>query len=352
MNPQHRAVSAVEPGVIRGRRRPQAGPIAVVRTSAQSAGKSAGEPAAEPASDGQLHAVSAAVRAGGGELLPLSEATRGLVWLSNDSAAALGQTLADYPGIQWVQLPFAGVDSFAGVIRRSSEHSVPLFTSAKGAYAQPVAEHALTLILALLRHIPMRVEARSWATGQKIGRSLYGMHVVIVGAGGIAVELMRLLSPFGVTLTIVRRRSTAVAGAHSTLTAEHLAEILPTADVVVLAAAATPETRCLFGAAQFATMKSDSIVINVARGALIDTDALVQALACGIIGGAGLDVTDPEPLPEGHPLWSEPRVIITPHTADTPAMTGPLFAERVRENVQAFLNDGRFIGVVDPDLGY
>ncbi len=326
--------------MISGSRRPQAGPIAVV---------AAGNPAAN---GGQVHAVSEAVRAGGGELLPLSETTRGLIWLSNDSAAALGKTLGDYPGIQWVQLPFAGVDSFANVIRSCNEQFLPLFTSAKGAYAQPVAEHALTLILTLLRHIPMRVEARSWAIGQKVGRSLYGMHVVIVGAGGIAVELVRLLAPFGVTLTVVRRRALVVAEAHSTLTVDHLDAILPTADVVVLAAAATPTTKSLFGAPQFSAMKSDAILINVARGALIDTDALVQALAGGTIGGAGLDVTDPEPLPEGHPLWFEPRAIITPHTADTPAMTRPLFAERVRENVQAFLADGRFVGVVDADSGY
>jgi phosphoglycerate dehydrogenase-like enzyme len=94
------------------------------------------------------------------------------------------------------------------------------------------------------------------------------------------------------------------------------------------------------------------VLVNIARGALIDTDALVAALATGSIAGAGLDVTDPEPLPDGHPLWDEPRVIITPHSADTPDMTAPLLAERIRSIVRALLGDGRFEGVVDPALGY
>lgn len=99
-------------------------------------------------------------------------------------------------------------------------------------------------------------------------------------------------------------------------------------------------------------MKSTAVLVNVARGGLVDTDALVQALASESIAGAGLDVTDPEPLPDGHPLWAEPRVIITPHSADTPDMTAPLLAERIRANVLAFLGDGRFEGIVDPGAGY
>ncbi|HEY8913459.1 NAD(P)-dependent oxidoreductase, partial [Lacisediminihabitans sp.] len=95
-----------------------------------------------------------------------------------------------------------------------------------------------------------------------------------------------------------------------------------------------------------------AILINIARGGLVDTGALTDALAAGEIAGAGVDVTDPEPLPDGHPLWSEPHVIITPHSADTPAMIAPLLAERIRENVEAFLGDGRFVGVVDVEAGY
>ena len=150
----------------------------------------------------------------------------------------------------------------------------------------------------------------------------------------------------------MRRSAEKVAGAEKTLTSDRLHDVLPTADVVVVAAASTTDTHHLVGATELRAMKSTAVLVNVARGGLVDTDALVQALASESIAGAGLDVTDPEPLPDGHPLWAEPRVIITPHSADTPDMTAPLLAERIRANVLAFLGDGRFEGIVDPGAGY
>jgi len=282
----------------------------------------------------------------------LGPETRGLVWLSYKGAEALASVLDAYPSIEWVQLPYAGVDAFAELFHSYADRALQLWTSAKGAYAQPVAEHALTLILALLRVIPERVRATKWPTAPKTGTSLFGLSLVIVGAGGIAIELIRLLEPFGVRVTIVRRSEGEVAGAERSVTAERLGEVLPDADVVVVAAASTAGTKHLFGAAQFGLMKDSAVLVNIARGDLIDTDALVAALDSGEIAGAGLDVTDPEPLPEGHPLWTARNILITPHSADTPAMTGPLLAERVRANVAGFVGDGTFLGIVDPTVGY
>jgi len=296
--------------------------------------------------------IAQAVRAAGGELVPLGPLTRGLIWLSYGGADSLRATLQSHPSIEWVQLPYAGVDAFAGLLGSYADRPLPLWTSAKGAYSQPVAEHALTLVLALLRVIPERVRATSWPTGPKTGTSLFGLRVLIVGAGGISIELIRLLQPFGVHVTVVRRSVGEVAGAERTVTAERLDEVLPDADVVVIAAASTAGTRHLVGAAQFAAMKSSAVLVNIARGGLIDTDALVATLESGGIAGAGLDVTDPEPLPDGHPLWTAPNILITPHSADTPAMTGPLLAERIRANVAGFVGDGSFIGIVDPRAGY
>ena len=99
-------------------------------------------------------------------------------------------------------------------------------------------------------------------------------------------------------------------------------------------------------------MKQSAVLVNVARGALVDTDALVAALSSGEIAGAGLDVTDPEPLPDGHPLWGAPNCLVTSHSADTPEMTAPLLAGRIRLNVEAFYGTAGFAGVVDPVAGY
>lgn len=291
-----------------------------------------------------------AVLAGGGHLTALDSQTRGIIWLSYHRSQGLADVLEANPQISWVQLPWAGVDAFAEVIRSCSRPGL-LWTSAKGAYAQPVAEHTLALTLALLRVLPKRVLATSWNPVSE-GRSLFGQNVVIIGAGGIALEIIRLLEPFQTRITVVRRNQTRVPGAEATVTSEHLVDALPQADVVIIAAALTGDTRHLIGKPELALMKPTSYLINIARGALIDTDALVSALENGEIAGAGIDVTDPEPLPDGHPLWTQRNCLITPHSADTPEMTEPLLAERIRHNVEAFLGHGRFVGVVDPEAGY
>ncbi|MGO4691186.1 D-isomer specific 2-hydroxyacid dehydrogenase family protein [Glaciibacter sp. 2TAF33] len=340
MNAQHRAV-VPSGGPLPADSRPTPGPIAVLPVPG---------PAGDPVEAARWRLFRATVRGAGGDPAALSADTRGLVWLSYARAAELGDTLAANPQVEWVQLPWAGVDAFAPILAAQSRPGL-LWTSAKGAYAQPVAEHALALALALLRVLPKRARATRWNATPE-GRSLYGRRVAIIGAGGIAHELIRLLAPFDTRITVVRRRADPVPGAADTVQTDALADVLPTIDVVVVAAALTTGTRHLIGAAELALLPPDAILVNIARGPLVDTDALVHTLATGGIAGAALDVTDPEPLPAGHPLWSEPRCLITPHMADTPEMTAPLLAERIRLNVRAFLGDGDFVGVVDPAEGY
>ena len=144
----------------------------------------------------------------------------------------------------------------------------------------------------------------------------------------------------------------AFPGAARTLGTEDLHDALPGADVVFLALALTPETRHVIGAAQLAAMSPSAWLVNVARGAHVDTDALVDALRDGAIGGAALDVTDPEPLPDGHPLWSLPNVLITPHTANPWQTAQPLLARRITENLRRFAAGEPLLGLVDPDAGY
>ncbi|PPF47173.1 hydroxyacid dehydrogenase [Pseudoclavibacter sp. AY1F1] len=290
-----------------------------------------------------------AVVSSGGTLVELGPETRGIVYLSASKVQGLIDALEANPQVTWVQLPFAGIDNFAAKLRPYAERGV-VFTSAKGAYAEPVAEHALALTLALLREFPRRLAARTWEKSS--GTSLYGRHVVIVGAGGIALELLDLLSPFRVTTTIVRASDRPVDGADRTVTADRFDEVLPQADVVVLAAAATAQTRGLINEERLRAMKESAVLVNIARGPLVDPAALQAALEGSWIAGAGIDVTSPEPLPDGHPLWTTPRLIITPHTADTPQMVRPLLQERVRRNIEAFVSTGRFVGVADPIKGY
>jgi phosphoglycerate dehydrogenase-like enzyme len=291
--------------------------------------------------------VTEAIRCGGGRSVGLSEAPVGLVWTDEDAVGELRAILESRPGISWVQLPSAGVELMieAGVIDRTRQ-----WTSAKGAYAEPVAEHALALLLAGLRQLQERARERSW--GEPAGVSLFDQPLTVVGAGGITSVLLRLLEPFRARVTVVRRKAEPLAGASKTVGVDRLLEALVGARAVVLATALTPLTRHLVGKPELKAMGQDAWLVNVARGGLVDTEALVEALRSGRIAGAALDVTDPEPLPDGHPLWELPNCLITPHTADTEEMTRPLLAARIAENVRRLASGEKLVGRVDPEFGY
>ncbi|MFS8867131.1 D-isomer specific 2-hydroxyacid dehydrogenase family protein [Synechococcus sp. H65.1] len=290
--------------------------------------------------------LKAAVLAGGGEIVPLSEA-EALVWTDGFDVPSLRRCLAEGQGIRWVQLPWAGVEPFAqaGILDPAY-----VWTCGKGVYAQAVAEHALALTLAGLRDLKQRALAQTWQPGS--GTSLRGSRVVIFGAGGIAQALIQLLQPFRCSIDVVRRRADPLPGASRVVTLAERQAVLAGADVVILALALTPETEGIIARPELEQMGAGCWLVNVARGKHIVTADLVSALQEGIIRGAALDVTDPEPLPEGHPLWRLPNCLITPHTAITDAMIVPALSERVRENVRRFRLGEPLLGVVDPVLGY
>lgn len=253
----------------------------------------------------------------------------------------------DHDGISWVQLPSAGIEGWiaAGALRAGVT-----YTSASGAYAPACAEHCLALMLALSRRLDEFAQARSWVRNG--GTTLFGAHVVIVGAGGIGQELIRLLQPFGVSVDAINHSGRPVAGANRTVTPDRLLDVLGAADHVVDAAPDTPATRGLIGADALAAMKDSAYLINVGRGPTIATDALIAALHGGQIAGAGLDVTDPEPLPDGHPLWTAPRALITSHTANPASMNHAALVNRVRDNVARLVDGAPLLGLVDLDRGY
>jgi phosphoglycerate dehydrogenase-like enzyme len=295
---------------------------------------------------GRIDYVTRAIGDGGGEPVGTDGAADALVWLAPWDPVGLRDALASTRP-RWVQLSAAGVEPLAaaGVLDPALT-----WTCAKGSYAEPVAEHALTLALAGLRCLPRRVVATSW--GRPAGQSLYDQPVTILGGGGIAATLLELLAPFRVTATVVRRSAGQLPGAARTVQMDGLNAALANAVVVFLALALTPETDQIIGTAQLAAMRPDSWLVNVARGRHVDTGALVTALDDAVIAGAALDVTDPEPLPDGHPLWTQERCIITPHTANTLEMAERPFADRVRENVARFAAGDALIGLVDPAAGY
>jgi len=288
------------------------------------------------------HLVEAVEEAGGTVVDPAD--AEALLWSDPKNPGRLGDVLADHPGIRWVQLPWAGVEPFAEVF--DTNH---VWTCGKGVYAEPVAEHVLAMLLAGFRHLVGYAKATTWGTD--IGRNLFGADVVILGGGEITTSLLRLLAPFGCAVTVVRRQDVPLDGA-TVVTSDRVDEVLPSADAVVLALALTGETAGIIDAARLALLPDHAWLVNVARGEHVVTDDLVAALRAGTLGGAALDVTDPEPLPDDHPLWEFDNVLITPHTANTKTMGRALLRQRVIDNVRRYAAGEPLLGPVDPDLGY
>lgn len=289
--------------------------------------------------------LDGAVEVGGGVLASPSDAS-GMVWGHHADPDGLEAILSANPGIAWVQLPWAGIEVYVDVVQRYADR---VWTCGKGVYAEPVAEHALALALAGFRGLPVYGRRTTW--GKQHGRNLLGARVVVLGAGGITESFLRLIEPFGCDVTVVRRRPDPLVGA-TVVGIDRLDDVLARADLLVLALALTPDTVGIIDGRRLRLLAPDAWVVNVARGAHIVTDDLVDVLRDEAIGGAALDVTDPEPLPDGHPLWAERRCLITPHTGNTIPMAEPLLRARVGENVRRWIAGDELMGTVDPAAGY
>jgi D-2-hydroxyacid dehydrogenase (NADP+) len=224
------------------------------------------------------------------------------------------------PKLRFVQSIGAGVDQFDRDALRA--RGIRL-ASAQGVNERAVSEHAMALILALMRHIPAARDnqrRRHWrgmisdlgAREDELG----GKTLLIVGLGRIGSRLAALARAFGLRVVATKRDPSTGASAADLVVADgRLGEVLPRADIVALTCPLTPQTEKLMGAAAFAAMKPSAYLINVARGRVVDEPALVAALQAGRIAGAALDCTVQEPLPEASPLWGFDNVLITPHAA-------------------------------------
>jgi phosphoglycerate dehydrogenase-like enzyme len=251
------------------------------------------------------------------------------------SAAELAEVLADAVGIvmlghlytadvaalvrqkgrrlRWIQLTTAGYDGF-------TFHGVPApvaVTNAGHSHAPMVAEHAVMLLVALTRRLHLFAEPQTrhvFDRGIALPlATLEDSTVVILGYGGIGRETARRAKAFGARVLAVARSARQDEFADAVVASHALHAVLAEADSLVITAALTEETKGMIGASALAAMKPGGVLVNIARGGIVDTDALVEALMSGQLAGAGLDVTDPEPPPPDHPLWSCPNLIVTPH---------------------------------------
>jgi phosphoglycerate dehydrogenase-like enzyme len=288
--------------------------------------------------------LKGAIIAGGGHIVPVGDA-EALIWTVPRLADELESVLDEHDDIAWVQLPYAGIEPFVHLIRDDRA-----WTCGKGIFAEPVAELALTLMLSGLRGLGTYVRSTKWLGEQ--GRNLIGSRVTILGGGGICTALVRMLKPFNCHVTVVRNRVEEMDGVDEVLAAERYVDALASADVVVLALPLTADTEEMISASELEMMENHAWLINVARGKHVVTEDLVWALQNGVIGGAGLDVTHPEPLPDGHPLWTMPNCIITPHVGATLEMEEPLLSARITTNIRLFAQGLPLEGVVYPELGY
>jgi phosphoglycerate dehydrogenase-like enzyme len=258
--------------------------------------------------------------------------------------------------LRWVQSPAVGVGSlmFPELLA-----SPVVLTSARGIRARSIAEHVLGVTIALARRIPATLRAQAehrWAQEELETETctLHGQRMGIVGLGAIGVEIVKIAAPFGFRISAIRRRAGQIPpdGVEAVWTPDRLPDLLAQSDVVVLAAPHTPETKRLIGRAQIDRMKRGALLVNIARGKLVDDEALIEALTDGRLGGAALDVFSQEPLEPSSAYWDLPNVIITPHTSGamkdywTPLVA--LFAD----NLRRFEKGEPLLNVVDKVAGY
>ncbi len=288
-------------------------------------------------------ALAGAVAAGGGEPVDDPSEAAGLVWCHH-RPGHLGDLLAASQGLSWVQVPYAGIEEFRGLLDDSRAWSC-----AKGIYGPVVAEFGLGLILAGLRHLDRYARMRRWEPLSQ--RTLAGSRVLMLGAGGIGASLGRMLVALEAEVRFVSRSGGRVDALESRPLSA-LFEEVAAADVVVLALPLTAETTGLVDGRFLAAMKRGAWLVNLARGRVVVTDELVTALEAGRIGGAALDVTDPEPLPPEHRLFELDNALITPHVANTPEIGTAALGRLVTENTRRFLAGEPLLGLVDPGLGY
>jgi phosphoglycerate dehydrogenase-like enzyme len=281
---------------------------------------------------------------------------------ARDADAVIGwcdpSILAAGARIRWIQYLYAGVESCVAV--PAVREGELLLTNMQRVQGPIIAEHVIAMMLALARGLDLAVaqqRAREWRPDAMQSaarmRVLAGKTLLVAGLGGIGTEVARRAHALGMRVVATRATDRTGPDFVSYLgLPDELPKLAAEADVVVDALPLTPATRHTFDARMFAAMKRSAFFINVGRGGTVDTAALVQALQSGALGGAALDVTDPEPLPADHPLWRAPNVVITPHVSSESDLGFARVWEIVRENLRRYAAGDKMLSVVDVTRGY
>jgi phosphoglycerate dehydrogenase-like enzyme len=248
-------------------------------------------------------------------------------------------------GVRWVHALGTGVDRFPFALLGDR----PL-TCSRGASAVPIAEWVLAMMLAFEKRLP-DVWIHDVPRDRPHLGTLYGRTLGLVGVGGIGTAVLERARPFGMRLLAFRRRAT-VAGPADVAVVDSIAALVAASDHVVIAAPATPATRGLFDDAVFAAMKPGAHLVNVARGAIVDQEALRRALEAGRVALASLDAVEPEPLPAGHWMYGHPRVRLSPHISWNMPGAAEVLVDAFIDNVRRWRRGEPLDGLVDPAAGY
>ena len=265
--------------------------------------------------------------------------------------------LAAAKQLVWVQVMAAGVDRFMSLDGLVKEDRIVL-TNMRGVHGPAIAEHVFAMLLQLTRDLRFHLANQANGTWGREGSprrpiALTGRTLLVVGLGGIGSEVASRAHGLGMHVVATRRSDTPSPDYIEHVgRPDELLMLLPRADVVVVCTPLTPETEHMFNQAAFAAMKPQSYFINVARGRIVDTQALFEAVRDGKLAGACLDVTDPEPLPADHPLWQLPNVVITPHVSNDCELTDQRATQLFHENLRRFGAGEPLFNVVDKRAGY
>ena len=258
--------------------------------------------------------------------------------------------------LKWAQVPSAGVERYLHLAPPDLRDSDIVLTNCKIIQGPEIADHAFALLLATTRRLPRYLanqREQTWRRETSGLVELNGKTAVVIGVGGIGAQIAVRAKAFGMRVIGVEPKDLPyMPFLDRVVKPDRLDEVLPEADVVFMAAPHTPQTHKMMGTRQFELMKRDSYFVAVSRGKTYDMDALVRALDSQHLAGAGVDVTDPEPLPAGHPLWKFSNVVITPHVAGRSDRVGRRRLDLYKENLQRFPRGEPLVNVVDKQKGY